>query len=101
MLNISIVKMQISEAINKAVKGDLISSIHAYYQGSQDPSWSSVLKEKIQDMSIEELRTLELELIREARNRDGISVFMGNRKPGDPGIVQEMLRSLIPNHVFT
>jgi hypothetical protein len=92
--------MQLSKAIEQATKEEFLASIHAYYQGSQDPAWGPVLEEKIGEMSLEKLQSLELELLREAGNRDGLSVFMGMRKPGSPGLVQEMLRALLPNHVF-
>ena len=92
--------MQLCEAIEKATKEEFLASIHAYYQGSQDPAWGPVLEEKIGEMSLEELQSIELELLREAGNRDGISVCMGTQNPGGPGLVQEMLRSLLPNHVF-
>lgn len=92
--------MQLCEAIEQATKEEFLASIHAYYQGSQDPAWGPVLEEKIGEMSLEELVSLELGLLQEAGNRDGMSVFIGTRKPGDPGLVQEMLRALLPNHVF-
>ena len=92
--------MQVHEAVAKAPKESLLVSIHEYYIYSQDPYWPS-LEEKLREAPLEMLQSIEMELLGEAVNRDGIAIIMGHRQRGDPGVVQAMLRALLPDYPFT